>query len=125
MTLRLNTAKQVQLAAAGVADLTHLDVYTGAQPASANDAPGGVLLGTITGITWDTTGNPAVADGSVDDEDADASGVAGWGRFRNAAGTLRMDGAVGTDFVLDDVNIVAAGVISLISAALSQPSGEA
>ena len=99
-------------------------MWSGAKPASANDAATGTLLGTITGITWTTSGNPASLAGSTPDDDADASGTAGWGRFRDAGDTLRMDGTVGADFTLADPNIVAGGQISLTSATLTQPSGE-
>lgn len=124
MALRLNTAKQIALAAEGVNGLVTLEIYTGTQPASANNAASGTLLGTITGITWTTTGNPATLAGSTDDTNAAASGTAGWGRFRNAGDTVRVDGAVAAEFTLADANIVAGGTISLTSATLTQPSGE-
>lgn len=123
MALRFNTAKQVALAAEGVTDLTVLEVRTGAQPASANTAASGTLLATITGITWTTTGNPATLSGTPNVA-AVASGAAGWGRFRNAGDTLRMDGLVGSEFTLADVNIVSGGTVTLTSATLTQPSGE-
>ena len=125
MAVRFNTAKQVALAAAGVNDLTALDVYTGAQPASANTAASGTLLGTITDIAWDASGNPAVLDDAPYEGAAIESGTAGWGRFRNAGDTLRMDGAVGSDFTMADTSVVDGGTLRLTGASLTQPSGEA
>lgn len=125
MAMRWNTAKRNALAGAGANDLVVLDIYTGAQPASANSAPSGVLLGSITGIVW--AQGPAgvqTVTGSVSDEDANATGTAGWGRFRNVADTLRLDGAVGVDFALTEVNIIAGGTIELTAATLTMPSGE-
>ena len=124
MATRFNTAKQNALADAGVASLTQVDIYTGTQPASANSAASGTLLGTVTAITWGAgSSGVATASGSTDGT-AGASGTAGWGRFRNAGDTLRMDGAVGAEFTLADANIVSGGTISLTSATLTQPSGE-
>ena len=121
MTLRLNDGfRHSKLDA--LDDIVALDVYTGAQPA-AGAAASGTLLGTITGITWGAAAAGARSvNASTDDEDADASGTAGWGRFRNAGGTVFFDGAVGSEFTLDDPDIVAGGVISLTSATYTQPA---
>jgi hypothetical protein len=124
MAIRFNTAKQVALAGTGVASLTILDVYTGTQPASANDAASGTLLGTITGIAWDTAANPAVLDDAPYEGSAAESGTAGWGRFRNSDGSLRMDGAVGSEFTMADTSVVEGGTLRLTAASLTQPSGE-
>lgn len=121
---RFNTAKQIALAAEGVDGLTHLDVYTGSAPSSANSAATGTLLGTIDGIAWDSSGNPAVLDDAPYEGPAAASGNAGWGRFRNAGDTLRMDGTVGVDFTMAEVGVVEGGVLRLTGASLTQPSGE-
>lgn len=124
MALRFNTQKQIDLAGQAVDGLVELDIYTGAQPASANDAATGTLLGTVTGIAWDQSGNPAVLNDPPYEGSAVAGGEAGWGRFRNAGGTLRKDGAVGAEFTLADPNIVEGGTIRLTGANLTQPSGE-
>ena len=124
MAVRFNTAKQVALSTAGVNDITHLDIYTGTQPASANDAASGTLLGTITGIGWTTSGNPAVLADAPYEGTAVESGTAGWGRFRNAGDTLRMDGAVAAEFTMADTAVVSGGTLRLTAATLTQPSGE-
>lgn len=122
MATRFNSAKQTALAAAGVADLTVLEIRTGSQPASANTAASGTLLATVT-VSWTTSGNPATITGTPS-ATAVASGTAGHGRFRNSGDTLRMDGAVGAEFTLADTNIVSGGTVTVTSGSLTQPSGE-
>lgn len=95
-----------------------LYVYSGAQPASADAAPSGTLLGLITlasgafshgsptnGLNWDTPANGSIAKPVADAWSglAIAQGTAGWARFcGNAAETFassttlpRVDFAVG------------------------------
>ena len=121
MTLRLNDAFRASKLDALDA-IVALDIYTGAQPA-AGGAATGTLLGTITGITWAAAAAGARAvSASTDDPAADASGTAGWGRFRNAGGTEFFDGAVGSEFTLSETNIVAGGTISLTSGTYTQPA---
>lgn len=122
MAHRLNDAQRNKVADAFVSGIVALDIYTGAQPA-AGAAASGTLLGTITGITWGAAAAGVTnVTASTDDEDADASGTAGWGRFRNADGSEFFDGAVGAEFTLADANIVAGGAISLTSASITQPA---
>ena len=124
MAVRFNTQKQIDLAGEGVAGLVNLDIYTGTQPASANDAATGTLLGTITGIAWNVTANPAVLDAASYEVTAVAGGTAGWGRFRDAGGTLRMDGVVAGEFTMADPVVINGGTIRITAASLTQPSGE-
>jgi hypothetical protein len=124
MALRLNTAKQVATAAAAVADLTVLEVYSGTQPGSANNAASGTLLVTFTGIAWNTTNNPATLAAAPYTATVAASGTAGWGRFRNAGNTLRLDGAVGAEFTLGDTSLAVGNSANLIAAAVTKASGE-
>lgn len=122
MAFRLNDAARNAAADGLVDDITALDIYTGSQP-SAGGAASGTLLGTITGITWGAAASGvASVSASTDDDDADASGTAGWGRFRNAGGTKFFDGAVGAEFTLADADIVEGGTISLTSATVTQPA---
>jgi hypothetical protein len=124
MALRYNSAKQTAIAAAIVTDLTVLEVYSGTQPGSANNAAAGTLLVTFTGLTWTTTGNPATLSGTPYSATVAASGTAGWGRFRNAGNTLRADGAVGAEFTLGTTSLTAGNNATLIAAAVTQGSGE-
>lgn len=122
MAFRLNDAARNAAADGLVSSIVALDIYTGAQPA-AGAAATGTLLGTITGITWGAAAAGVTAvTASIDDSDADNSGTAGWGRFRNAGGTKFFDGAVGAEFTLADADIVAGGTISLTSASITQPA---
>lgn len=123
MATRFNTAKRNALADTGVASLAFLDVYTGGQPASAQDAATGTLLGTVTGITWGAGAAGVASRTASDTVVAAATGTAGWGRFRNTGDTLRMDGVVGAEFTLNDNNIVVGGNVSITTATLTQPAG--
>lgn len=123
MAYRLNDAARNATLEGQVNDLTDLDIYSGVQPA-AGAAASGTLLASITGITWSaaSAGSKSVS-GTPSDTSADASGTAGWGRFRNAGGTKFVDGAVGAEFTLADANIVAGGTVTLTSATVTQPAG--
>lgn len=122
MAFRLNDAARNAAADGLVASIVALDIYTGGQPA-AGGAPTGTLLGTVTAITWGAAAaGVAAASGSTADPSADATGTAGWGRFRNAGGTKFFDGLVGAEFTLADPDIVAGGTITLTSASVTQPA---
>jgi hypothetical protein len=111
-------------------NLGFINIYSGSQPASANDAvpSGSVLLATIRNASDDTTGltlETVAASGVVLKEQDEvwredsiiASGIAGWFRYYAAAGNpaisstteIRLDGAVGTSGAqlnLGSVNLV-------------------
>jgi hypothetical protein len=123
MATRFNTAVRNALATAGVASLTVLEIRTGAQPASANDAASGTLLATVT-VAWGTAANGVVSITGTPSATAVASGTAGHGRFRNTGDTLRMDGAAGAEFTLNSNDIVSGGTVTVTSGTLTQPSGE-
>lgn len=98
-----------------------LKIYSGAQPASPNDAASGTLLATI---TLPTPAFGAAAAGSVakngtwQDTSADASGTAGWARLESADGVHRIDADVGEgagSISLDDTAIVAGGTVTVSS----------
>lgn len=117
MTLQVSNKTKSQLAAAFVATFTggRIEVYTGAQPEFADDAPSGTLLGTIT-TNGLPTSNPA--HGLVVEQSgpyaikpieavwrltAIASGTAGWFRLMTEPDDggpsyelARVDGAIGT-----------------------------
>lgn len=104
-----------------------VQVYSGAQPASANLAPTGTLLGRITkdGGTWSagssTNGLVFVRDGrTVRKNPADswvltglASGIAGWFRWlpnqadpgTNSTTAIRIDGAIGLRDAVGDFQL--------------------
>jgi len=92
-----------------------IQIYTGAQPASPNDAPTGTLLGTVTrdGLSW-TEGNPqggltltaipsfsylVKSDTQTWIFTAVDAGQAGWWRFRsNSDAAVSMDGSITAPF---------------------------
>lgn len=121
MTIRLSTGLRDRLAgttgfAAAFANGV-IEIYTGAQPASADAAVTGTLLGTVTlnsgaftpgtatnGLTFATAANGTVSKSGVWSFNGVAAGTAGWFRFKGnavdaggASTTLpRMDGSVAT-----------------------------
>lgn len=107
----------------------YVEVRTGAQPATGDDAAAGTLLGTLT-LSDPAFGAPAdavlTANAITSDEDADASGEAGWFRAFDSDGNSFDDGSVtgeggGGDMELDDVNIVAGGTIAVSSWTVTVP----
>jgi hypothetical protein len=122
MAIRYSNTKRTAVAAEWVAGITHLDLYTGTQPAQ-NGAPTGTLLGTITGLVWSagTAGVRTVS--SYTPGIAAASGTFGWGRFRNSAGTDFFDGAHGQEFAMADTGVIQGGELILDSASHTVPAG--
>lgn len=111
----------------------YVEIRTGAQPATANTAASGTLLGTLTlsdpAFGAATTASPSVATASAitSDTSADASGTAGWFRAYDSTGTAVIDGSVtatggGGDLTLDTVSIVAGGTIAMTSWTVSHPT---
>ena len=106
-----------------------IEVYTGSQPESANDAATGTLLGTLTfsypcGTV--AAGGPLTASAITQDSSADASGTAGWARIADSAGNTVMDinvsatGGAGA-LQLNTTTIVAGGPIQVTSFVVSVP----
>lgn len=106
-----------------------LKIYTGTQPADADDAASGTLLATITysdpafgassnGVaTADTT--PALS--AV----AGASGTAGWFRRADSNDTNRIDGSVGEgsgDLSLDNTDIASGQTVTVTSDTITVPA---
>lgn len=110
-----------------------INVYTGTQPATADTAASGTLLGTLTlsSDAFAAAASRAIAINSVtSDTNADASGTAGYVRFYRTGDTApgsagngttdrRLDLAIGTDISIDNSAIVAGGTIALSSFSLS------
>lgn len=111
----------------------YVEIRTGGQPATVATAASGTVLGTLTcsdpAFGNATTASPSVATaGAVtSDSVADASGAAGWFRAYDSTGAAHIDGTVtatggGGDMTLDDVNVIAGGVIALTSWTVSHPT---
>jgi hypothetical protein len=134
MALRFSTAlRNATIGTVGMAGALStgvIEIYTGAQPASANDPVSGTLLGTVTlngaaftpgsatnGLTF-----AAAADGAVSKSATNwqftglATGSAGWFRFKGNAvdaggsstSAIRLDGSIATsggDMTIGNINV--------------------
>ncbi len=127
-----------------------LIIYSGSQPASANDAATGSLLATIavddgaTGLTFDpivTAGTLPKAAGETWSGTAVLTGTAGWFRFNeletNKAGTetaagtggvsnVCMDGSIavtGGDINMSNVSVVSGALQTVTVFNIVQPAG--
>jgi hypothetical protein len=123
-----------------------IEIYTGTQPSSANNAVTGTLLGTVTlaGGAF-TPGSPtngltfaAAADGSVSKSGVwsfvgIAAGTAGWFRLKaNAVDTgllsttaVRMDGSIGTsgaDLNISNINVAIGAPNTVDTFVYTQPA---
>jgi len=107
----------------------YLRIYTGAQPATPETAPSGVLLAEL------RFGNPAfaaaaagaiTANAITSDSSADATGTAGWFRALKSDGaTAVFDGTVGTsgaDLNLNSVAIQSGAIVSVSSLTITLPT---
>lgn len=131
MATRISTASR-NAAADAIAVLLdggYIEIRDGAQPATPATAASGTLLGTLNlgGPAFGAAANgTATANAITDDNDADASGTAGWFRAYDAIDNAVIDGAItgeggGGELELDDTDIVAGGVISVNSWTITMP----
>jgi hypothetical protein len=111
----------------------YIEIRTGSQPATANTAASGTLLGTLplsaTAFGAATTASPSVATANAITSDtvADATGTAGWFRAYSGGGTAVIDGSItatggGGELQLDSTSIVAGGTIACTSWTISHPT---
>lgn len=115
----------------GGAAAGHVEIRTGAQPASVATAASGTLLGTLT-LSDPSFGaaasGTATANAITSDTSADASGTAGWFRAYDSNNTAVIDGSItatggGGDMTFDNVSIVAGGTIAWSSWTITMPAG--
>lgn len=134
MTVRMSTGLRNYVLDSGLKAAFDADgrinIYTGSQPADADTAASGTLLGTLsmaaTGIGAASAGSSTWA-AITSDTSADASGTAGWGRIYKAADSpagasttfRRMDFAIPTDVDFDNEVFVAGGTIAISSLVFS------
>ena len=119
----VNDAIEVIAGTTGTAGTAVMKIYTGSQPATADDATSGDLLVTLSSISWDLcTGGTSALTSTVEGTNS-ATGTAGWARLETigASGTFRLDGDVGTGgtcvFVINDaIFTTAGGAVSLLTA---------
>jgi len=130
--------------------LGFLIIYSGSQPASANDAATGVRLATIAvsdgavGLTFDTIATAGTLPKAVAETwngTAGATGTAGWFRFEEldvnkatteasadagGAGDKRVDGSIavsGADLNMSNVSVVSGATQTVTSFNVIMPAG--
>lgn len=100
-------------------------IYTGSQPASADDAATGTLLLTLTAVYLNAPANGVLTlDESMGPYQAaaTASGTAGWGRLE--VGSYRIDGSVatsGAQFNLSSTSLGSGDPVTLQSCVITMP----
>lgn len=131
MATRINTPYRNALADAAAYHLQGgsavLRIYTGPQPASANDNPGGSLLAQI-----DLPDTPfgAASEGVSSKEGTwegtvTISGDAGWFRFTSGDGNFRIDGSCGEgsgDLSFDNASFIEGGTVTISAFTITQPA---
>lgn len=137
MATRLPTAARnaacdavVDLADAGAGAAT-LKIYTGTQPATANDAVSGTLLATITlsdpAFGSASTGVATLA-GTPLSATGVAAGTAGWARLADSTGATVLDGSVtatggGGQVELATTTISVGVTVQITSGTVTMPAG--
>jgi len=128
MTIRFNTAMRDAMVTAltGAIGGYTLSIYTGSQPATANDAATGTKLVdiTINGFNAPSNGSATLNTSSPNTGTAVATGTAGWGRIVGSAGE-RIDGTVGTsgtDFTINSTSITNGATVTLTAMTVTQPA---
>lgn len=106
-----------------------IQIRTGAQPATADTAAGGTLLGTLTfsATAFGATNGSRVATANAitSDTSADASGTAGHARLLTSGAAIVGDADCGQgsgSINFDNAVIVSGGVIAISSMTLTQPT---
>ncbi|WP_188188034.1 hypothetical protein [Nonomuraea sp. SYSU D8015] len=106
-----------------------IEVRSGSQPASANDAAGGTVLATFTladpafGAAANGVANLASTPRSTT---GSAAGTAGWFRAKDSSGNTVFDGSVGTsgaDMNLNTLTISVGVTVELTSGTVTMPAG--
>jgi hypothetical protein len=130
MAEKLNTAMRNRLADSLGDDFNSgkLRLYTGAQPASGDDAASGTLLVEITlpPDAFAAAASGAAAKSGTWSGTASNTGTAGWFRMLNNAGTRSIDGAVtatggGGEIELVSTSITSGQPVEINSFTLNQP----
>ena len=129
-TTRNAMANAIRDAIDGGAGPGTIKIYSGTQPADADDALGAqVLLATL---TFADPCAPGAASGVltfsaiVEDTQADATNTATWARIQSSAGTNVFDcdvNTAGATINLNTVSIVANGPVRMNSGSITIPAG--
>lgn len=106
----------------------YIEIRTGSAPTNTTDADSGTLLATLplssTSFGAASSGT-ATANTITSDSNVDASGTAAHFRIKNNAGTVIIQGTVGTsgaDMNFNTTSFVAGGVASISSGTITQPA---
>jgi len=133
MAFRLSTAAQ-NAACNGLVDLLDtggtatIKIYTGAQPASANDAASGTLLATLTFSATafgNSSSGTATAASITSDTTVDDTGTAGYARLLNGDASTHSDMDIGQGsgtINFDDTSFVAGGTAAITSMTITMPA---
>lgn len=135
MATRISTTAR-NAACDAIVDLTDggpaagtIKVYTGSQPATANDAETGTLLATFT-LADPAFGNAATGVASLTSVPRTttglAAGTAGWFRLEDSTGANILDGSVGTsgaDLILNTTTISVGVSVEITSGTVTMPAG--
>ena len=121
--------------AGGAGNPGKIQIYDGTIPGADEAVSTQTLLAELTFTDPATGAFAAASNGSAsanaitDDSSANASGTASWFQVVDSAGTVIFRGSVGPsgdgntyDMTLDDVNIVAGGVVQISSFTFTQPT---
>ena len=128
MTIRFNTDMRNAMVTALTNSISGytLSIYTGSQPATANDAATGTKLVDImiNGFNDPANGSATLNTSTPNTGTAVATGTAGWGRIVGGAGE-RIDGTVGTsstDFTINSTSITSGATVTLTAMTVTQPA---
>lgn len=106
-----------------------IEIRSGTQPATANDAATGTLLATLTFSATAfgaASAGVATAASITQDASADATGTATWARIKNGSAATVFDcdvGTTGATINLNTVSITTGGTVSITSFTITHPSG--
>ena len=128
MPIRFNTDMRNAMVTALTGAITGytLSIYTGSQPATANDAATGTKLVDImiNGFNAPATGSATLDTSTPNTGTAVATGTAGWGRIVGGMGEC-IDGTVGTsgtDFTINSTSITNGATVTLTAMTVTQPA---
>ena len=108
-----------------------IEIRSGTQPASANDAAAGTLLATLTFQTIafgaaSTAGVATVTPSIVGDTSADLTGTATWARIKTSAGATVFDcdvNTTGATINFNSVDFVVGGTVDITAFTVTHPDG--
>lgn len=111
-----------------------IEIRTGSQPASANDAATGTLLATVTladpafGSAGAATPGVATLAGTPRTATGAAAGTAGWFRAKDSSGATVLDGSVtvtggGGDLEVNTVTVSVGVSVSITGGTVTMPAG--